>query len=722
MADNGIKWLKLGLREFGLNARLQTLMGQALRGCGRQEEALGVLFEARRLDPSDLQPIIHQGLVLIDLARFDEAVAALAEVMRRAPEVAEHHRLLGIACRLAGDFTRAESALRSALGLAPKDPQAWVDLALLLEETNRPDESIRTFQQGLAEAGAQRRLVEATISALRRRGRHKDAVNWIAALLKDNPTVAWLHFQMGQTLQNHDRPAANRHFARAVELEPSDPKWLVAEAESFNRTRGPEEAANISVAYELATRRLSMGGDLLADARPLIAIFGRIGDFDAIDRLGTFEQLGRHFARTGADTALQLLLARVERPEHRRLLVEWHRSCGNRMVEAARRMPLDRPYREEAEGVPAAPAIGGKARIRVGLMSSDLRDHPVGYFVRPLIEHYDRSRFAFYGYSWYTRQPDSVQSWMAERLEGFRHRAPIADRDAAQLIADDRLDVLFDLGGSTDLNKLAVMGWHPAARTVSWLGYPHSAGLESIDRILTDPYLQPPDPALLIEKPFRLARSWVAFERTLPQEQVAIELLTPEERSGRLTFGTMNNPVKYTAGLFAVWSQILERVPGSRFLFVRPEGAVPAFRQRVEAAFARHGIDPTRISYTPVRGQHLPHYNAIDVALDTFPQTGGTTTCETLWMGVPVVSLIGEAFFERMSYSNLVNAGLGDLAVATPEAYVDKAVELAAATAWRGELRRTLRERLRSMPLGDGRGFARDFQDAITGWMDEPRP
>jgi protein O-GlcNAc transferase len=717
--DEAESWLRAGVTKFSKSARLHTLLGQALRALGRTDEALEALTTAAALAPEDPLPLVHRGLVSIDRRDAAGAVATFEAVVRLSPNVGEHHRLLAVAHRIGGDFARAGTEFEKALELAPKDPAAWVDLAVFREESNRGAETLPLLDRAIAAVGLHRRVVEARIAAMRRRGRHVEVAAWIETLLGENEAVGWLHFQLATTVQTSDRARANVHFARAVTLDPSNPHFVTTQAESLNRTRGSAEAENIAAGYQLARTRLELGGELRPDARALAGIFIRNADFDGFARLGSFETLGTYWAGAGSDTALQLLLSQVKTPAHRRLLVDWHRACGVRPDETARRSPLPAPT--SPERAVAAPGIGGRAKIRVGLMSSDLRDHPVGYFVQPLISHYDRSRFEFYAYSWFAREADAVQTWMAHNLDGFRHRSPIADRDAAALIAEDRLDVLFDLGGSTDMNKLAVMSWRPAPRQASWLGYPHSAGLGTIDRILVDPYLEPADPALLVEKPFRMARTWVAFERPGFGTDLPITPETPEERSGHVTFGTMNNPMKYNPELIATWAEILTRLPWSRFVFVRPEGAVKSFRDNIEARFEAHGVARNRISYVPVRGQHLPHYDRIDVALDTFPQTGGTTTCETLYMGVPVVSLAGEAFFERLSNSNLHNAGLGELVVTSREAYVEKAVEIAGATAWRGELRRTMRERLRAHPLGDARGFARDFEAAIVDWMDEAR-
>jgi predicted O-linked N-acetylglucosamine transferase (SPINDLY family) len=275
-------------------------------------------------------------------------------------------------------------------------------------------------------------------------------------------------------------------------------------------------------------------------------------------------------------------------------------------------------------------------------MSSDLRDHPVSYFTAPLLERYDRSRFEIYTYSWFNGAIDAVQTRLAGLVDAFRHAPAMSDRDAAQLIADDNLDMLFELGGSTHMNKLKVMTWKPAPRQASWLGYPHSAGHAAIDRLLLDPYTRPADPALILEKPFGLAHSWVAFDKMGFGPVPDIDPVTPQERTGQITFGTMNNPFKFNPDMLATWAAVMSRVPGSRLLLKAAAMAQPSNRESIERFMAVRGIAPDRLTLQPwIAGKstHLEMYNGIDVALDTFPYNGATTTCEALWMGVPTLTL-----------------------------------------------------------------------------------
>ncbi|ADE87278.1 O-linked N-acetylglucosamine transferase family protein [Rhodobacter capsulatus] len=206
-----------------------------------------------------------------------------------------------------------------------------------------------------------------------------------------------------------------------------------------------------------------------------------------------------------------------------------------------------------------------------------------------------------------------------------------------------------------------------------------------------------------------MPETWVSLSRMFAPHEIAER--TPQSRKGHLTFGTANNPYKYTPACLDAWAAVLRTVLGSRFVFLRPEGGVESFRANARAAFARRDVDPDRLDFIGVRGDHMRHYNEIDIALDTLPHVGGTTTCEALWMGVPTVSLIGPGFAERLSCSNLSNAGLGDLAVRSVADYVAKAAELAADPARRAALRAGARAQIAANPLGQPARFTKNFYD-----------
>ncbi len=714
------RYVRQGALRHPGDFALHNLLGVVLKNLGRYDEALQELDTAARLDPANLSPTVNSGN--IHLLRRDgiRAEQAFRRGVAEQPDRAEFQRLLGGAVRLQGRSDEALRQFETARNLDPGNARAWIDAAGLLDELGRAPEGLALLDQGLAtvrESQPQirpeirpeiRPLAEARLTLLRRLGQQPELVTYARSLVERFPDQAWVHMQFARCVMHTDRRLANKHLREAVRLEPDNRDAIADLADSLDRTRGPDEGDNIAEAYELAKRRLDLGGNLLPHARIISSILNRACDFDRAARIGGFEQLTRYWADVGFVSALHYQMAQVVTRADRDILLDAHRKWGRTVDAIAERSPLSVPYVRR-----------GRAKLRLGLMSSDLRNHPVSYFALPLIEGYDRERFELYCYSWNSGAGDPVQTRIASLCDGFRLAPAIGDRDAAALIARDGLDMLIELGGTTYMNKLNVMAWKPAPIQASWLGYPHSAGPETIDYIVLDPYNRPVDDALLIERPLVLKRSWVVLGAMGFNHSIPIEPGTPEQRVGHLTFGTMNNPYKYTRDVVSTWARVVRAHKDARFLFVRPEAATPAFRTNVQAVFEANGVAADRVEFVAVRGKHMPFYNRIDIALDTFPQTGGTTTCEALWMGVPTVSLVGPCIFERLSNSNLTNAGLADLCVSDKDSYVETALRLAADRARRETLRATLRTEIRDRPLGRVDWFLEDFQDAVRQAVDQ---
>lgn len=694
--DQATEVAQRSLIKWPRDAVLLNLKGVLLKRQGRLTEAVQAFKQAHNADPRASGAAYNLGNTYLALDDPGNAAVLLAKVIVREPNNSEAHRLHGQALERLGDLERAEASFRAALAADPHNASAAMRLAGLLDDLGRYSEAIDVLNSAIETNGETVELARAKVVLLHHSGRLRECKDYLTNLIAREPNAAWAHHQLGRLLT--DREKANPPLRRAYELEPTNLLYLADLADSYNRSRYGDEGAHIQAAYELA-RKLIEDGRARNYAKVLREILLRCGEFSVVETIGTFDELGEFWARNRVPSALHLHLGRVTTPEQRRQLVRHHRIWGELVEQKAARTPLNRVKRDRS-----------RTKLRIGLMSSDLRNHPISYFVLPLLEGYDRSRFEFYCYSFYTGAEDPVQQRIRKRVDTFRLAPGISDREAAQLIADDDLDILFELGGTTHMNKLEAMAWKPAPLQVSWLGYPHSSGLRTIDGILVDPYLKPQDPSLLTEKPFELPHSWVTLGPLSFRQELRIEPSLPEERNHRFTFGTMNNPYKYTPEMLATWAEIVYRVEGSRFLFVRPEGGTPAFREAMHRIFEEHGVARERVGFIAVRGSHLQHYNEIDVSLDTFPQTGGTTTCESLWMGVPVITLVGEALFERLSYSNLCNAGLADLCTFDRERYVETALALAANTERRKELRFGIRNQIRAHPLGRTDLFVSDFQ------------
>lgn len=695
------RWMRVGVEHFPRDLDLWNLLGVALRRLERYDEALGALDRALKLNPKSRSALNNKGNVLND-TRNPAAIGVFTTLVRAAPSDAELQRSLGRAHWFAGELEKAEVRFSLATKLKPELTDAWLDLSAVVAELRSHRDSVAVLDRALAAIPGNLRLIEARALALRRCGATREAEQFLLQMLEAQPTEAALHFQLANSIADYDRPRANVHLEQAAELDPGDVRYQVSLAESLGRSRHGDEAANLERAYQTLRGVLDRLPMTPSDLKVAYELMVRVAAYDDMEKLGSFSQVGRAWAESGRHTALLAHLARVKTPEDRRELVEQHRIWGRRVEAAVKRQPISHPPRRAPNG-----------KIRVGFMSSDLRAHPVAYFALPLFQHYDRSRFEVYCYSYFQGEEDPTQKRITQWVDAFRWKKDIADRDAAQMIADDQLDMLIELGGSTHMNKLPVMAFKPAPLSASWVGYPHSAGLEAIDYLVLDPFMLPEDPALIIEKPMMLPHAWYALGEGAFREEPKVEPVAPAERNGFVTFGTANNPYKYGREVVSAWARAVARTPDSRFLFVRPEGATPTFCENIRGVFASEGVDAERVLFEPVRGRHLPFYNQMDISLDTFPQTGGTTTCESLWMGVPVITQVGEAVFERLSYSVLTNVGLGELVARSTAEYVDIAVKLAGEPARIGELRRGMRDRMRASPLGQQKQWADDYYAAI---------
>jgi protein O-GlcNAc transferase len=677
---------------------LANLLGVMLKRAGRFDEAVAVLEAARRLDPRSISPWQNLGNVHDLRGDFAAAAAAFQGGLKIEPRNAELWRLHGRARRGMNDLAGARESLQRAFGLNPRDRDTASLLVGILLDLEAPDAALAVAAKA-REARPEDPTAEVLVARVQMRaGEIGAARSTLDRVLSAHPGELNANLLLVRLHGDADHRAANDLLRRGLAANPAS--WEIADAlaESLSRSRYDDEAAHLEEAYAVACRLLAEHPDKMARlARTLRTIFQRVFDLDRMAATGQVADLLPHWQAEGRHSSVHYELGQVDTLEDRLALVAWHREWGRRAAVGI--APVTRP---------PMPALATGRKLRIGFMSSDLRNHPVSYFALPLLESYDRDRVEVFCYSFYEKQPDPVQQHIESRVTAFRCWPKRPDAQVAAGIAQDRLDMLFELGGSTAMNKLEVMAYRPARLGASWLGYPHSAGLAAIDYILTDPYIRPADPSLLIEQPFELPETWVALGRLGFHDQPILEGL-PEERRGYLTFGTANNPYKYTSACVDTWAAVLRAVPGSHFLFLRPEAAGASFVANARAAFAARDVDPARLDFIGVRGSHMQHYNAIDIALDSLPHVGGTTTCEALWMGVPTVTLVGPGFPERLSYSNLSNAGLGELAAFTTAEYVSIATRLAADRASRRFLRHGLRERIRARPLGQVDRFVQHF-------------
>ncbi len=692
-----------GLAQHPQSADLHQFLGIALRRQRRLDDALEALETARRLNPNDYAALFNLANVHNDRGDSAAAQAALDILLPMEPANAELRYMLGRARRSQGDFDGADEALAEALELDPAYLEAWRERATLASERQRHDDALRIIDESIARFSGDHRLVERRAELLVRAGRLADARADLEQVLKVQPDAAWACNQLARLLTDSDLAAALAYAERATALAPKNGAFALTRANTCYRASGAGRPDLLQTAVEIVQAVTAGRAPPIEHAFVVRSALAHTAAADQLEGVADFAGLGRYWAMNGQHAALFSQLPLADTSERRRELLDQHRLWGRAIQLRADQRPVTRPPRPTR-----------RDKLRVGFLSSDLRRHAVGHFARALFDHYDRNRFELFAYSFYPRAADDVQTQIASQAASFRCWPDIAEHEAAQRIADDHLDILLDLGATTRWNFAQVLAYRPAPLQASWLGYPHSVGLGAIDHLILDPHLSPTALDLLIESPLLMPKTWIALSRGAFGDDPAVADQPPSARNGYVTFGSANNPSKYGRPVLAAWAQVMAAVPNSRFLFLRPEAAAPAFQANVSRLFSAAGVSPDRLEYEPTLAGHMAHYNRIDISLDTFPLTGGTTTCESLWMGVPVVSQRGEAVFQRLSHSILTNAGLGDLSVETTQDFVETAIGLADDVARRTALRRTLRADLRTGPLGDTETFTRDFFDLLA--------
>jgi predicted O-linked N-acetylglucosamine transferase (SPINDLY family) len=377
--------------------------------------------------------------------------------------------------------------------------------------------------------------------------------------------------------------------------------------------------------------------------------------------------------------------------------------------------------------MPPLRATGPDRRLTLGFVSSDLRTHSISWFLLPLLANLDRKAFRVACYDTGVKA-DRVTERLRRLSDVWRNLPRLTPSALSAQIRADGVDIAIDLSGHTAGHRLATLHMRPAPLQVTWLGYPNTTGVRAIDLRIVDAVTDPlMDDGASSERP-----STVATERLLrlpecflcygpPDDALEPTMPEPGGSSGGVVFGSFSTLSKVNDACAALWAKVLGAVPGSRLLLKNRAFATPAVRDRVVRRLAAAGLDPARIeaaAWTDSTADHLAYYRRLHIALDTWPYCGTTTTCEALWMGVPVVTLAGATHASRVGASLLTTTELTDLIARTEEEYVSIAAALAADPARIAALRSSLRERMRRSPLCDAPGFAARFGAALRAeWI-----
>ena len=629
-----------------------------------------------------LQEQFETGMSLHQAGRLAEAEKIYRQILRQHPDSADALHLLGVLAMQQGQFDAAAELIRQAVQFNPDYAEAHFNLGLALTNLGKSEEAIAACRQSLRLKPALADAHYILGNALRNIGQLDEAIESYQEAIRIKPDYAEVHSNLGNALKDKgqlDQTIAS--YRMAIQLKPG----------------------------------------LSGTQSNLIYIM--------------------HYHPACDDEIIQQELRR------------WNQQYAAPLKTHIQPHPNNRdPSR----------------RLRIGYVSSDFHDHASAFFLLPLLRHHDREQFELYCYA-QGAHGDEVAREMKSLVHHWRQIEALTDANVAALIRRDQIDILVDLKLHTAGNRLLIFAQKPAPVQATWLGYPGTTGLDTMDYRLTDPHLDPPgsdsahgaiasgispspgtpgegwgdglgtdrstfaqqknpspypsprlqgegtkandvrcnrhDSAHCSETPIHLPDTFWCYDPLTTEPAISAP---PCLETGFVTFGCLNNFCKVNENVLRLWAQVLKNADRSRLILLCPEGS---HRQPLLDLLQREGIDPGRIEFIGrlPRRQYLELYHRIDAGLDTFPCNGHTTSLDSFWMGVPVVTLVGPTVFGRAGLSQLSNLGLPELIALTPEQYVEIAAGLASDLPRLAELRRTLRPRMLASPLMDGPRFARNI-------------
>ncbi len=659
-----------------------------------EAEALYRRILAARPEHADANHLL--GVVAYQRGDHRGAITLIEKALVHNPEAAAYHKNLGSAYQGLGDLDQAVAHHETAVRLKPDYHEAHHGLAEALRRQRKHEGAIASYREAVALEPDFIHAHNGLAISLVALGRHEEAEPVYRKALEIKPEFAEAHINLANLLKlRGKRKDAEAHFRKALELQPRSIAGLVNLGNLYkDMGRVGEAMANYEKALEIKPGFAPAHNNLAnlhkdqGESVEAVAHFRKAIEFDpALIDAHSNLLLSLHYS---ADFA----------PEE---IFETHLDWARRHAEplTARAAPHDNTREPDR-------------RLRLGYVSPDLRRHPVASFLEPVLSHHDRAGFELFCYA-NVERPDKVTERLRAIAGGWRDLRGLPDDQVAKMVRADRIDILVDLAGHTAYSRMGVFARKPAPVQAGWLGYPNTTGLSAVDYRITDAFADPPGAAdrLHTEQLARLPHGFHCFS---PAVEAPAVVPPPVDTAGHITFASFNMLSKVGPAVIARWSEILLALPDARMILKAPPLADAGARERLAARFSTHGIAAERLEmhgYIPAPAGHLALYNKVDIALDTFPYNGVTTTCEALWMGVPVVAEAGNSHVSRVGVSLLSNLGLGELIAERPGGYVALALDLARDRARLGNLRESLRPRMESAPLTDGTGFTRALESAF---------
>lgn len=633
-------------------------LGVCLAQQGRLDAAVRCYRTAIQSDPNYADAYFNLGNCYRRAGRPDQAALAYQSVLKINPRHVGGVFNLGLAWWSMARWDEARQCFEAALRLDPNLIEAQNHLGYCLQRLGKLGDAITAYKRVLEIDPRYVRGYHNLGLAYAARGSYDESLKQFHTALSIRPDYAEAHNSLGVTLEAMGKSEeALKHYQRAVQLKPQF-------SDALN---------NLGIAYTESARH----GEAIEVRRMALSID------PSKAHVHSNLLLTMNYAAGVTDGQL----------------FEEHREWGRRHAE-----PL------AGQRAPHGNAKDPGRRLVVGYVSADFRDHTVSRFALPLLENHDRSAVRVVGFSC-TGRPDEVTGRMKRFADKWHAVSHLDDAALAELVRSEVVDILVDLSGHTAGNRLLTFARKPAPVQMSMFGYPNTTGMGAIDYRVTDARS---DPAGQTEKwtTERLLRLPGPAYCYAPPPDTPEPGPLPADAAGHVTFASLNNPAKLTDEVVQTYAEVLATVPRAKLVVLTGRGGFGS--KSIGEKFKAAGLPESRLELLPRQGRadYFALHQRVDVCLDPFPYNGGVTSCDSLWMGVPFVTLAGTSYRSRQGLSLLTNVRLADLAARSADHYVETAARLADDPETLRELRETLRDRMRESPLLDARGYARSLEGA----------
>ena len=650
------------------------MAGAIARQNGKYDLAANFIKSAIRIAPERAAYHISFGSVMLDLGRRDEAVSSYKNALALNLDNADLLNNLGNKFKSLGEPDEAASCYRSAVKIKPDYAEVYHNLGLLFAEQGKPEEAVSNFHIALE---IKPDFADAYIgigNTLNSQGMPKEAVLWFQKGINHQPNNVPAYNNMGSALHNQDKlDEAVACYGKALEIDPNVAATL------NNMGLVLQDQGRLKEAGEYFRRALKIDPNLVKAYSNFLLSLLYDSEYD-----------------------LDYIFS-----EHKK----WNDFYGRPSMKRPPAPHINLPRQDR--------------RLRIGYVSPDFRNHSCAWFIEPLLEFHNRDKVEVFCYG-EIRNEDNVTARIRELSNSWYFTQGISDMAVVKRIRSDNIDILVDLAGHTKGNRLPVFAHKPAPVQMTWLGYNFTTGLKAMDYRLSDNWLTPlKGRERFSERLYNLNRCSLAYR---PPEKTPEPAEPAFESNGHITFGSFNSLSKVSPRTIALWARVLIENPGSKLILKARQSRDSGSKERILRVFSEQGVSPNRVifkGYALSTFGHLAHYHEIDLALDTFPYNGVTTTCEALWMGVPVVTLTGNHTVSRWGLSLVAAVGLEKLAAKSEDEYCATIKSLVCNHRRLKVLKMGMRDRLISSPLCDARGFADAVEEAFATmwkrWCDKQR-